>query len=124
MQFFSPGRKSNSYTQTAMHILKKTTAFLFICVLILPGTYLISGCSMSYNGEKLFFREGCSQCHTYKGRGGRMGPDLSAVTNLHSDSWIERYLQNPKDINPFARMPSFSHLSGAKRKAIISFLKK
>lgn len=79
---------------------------------------------MSYSGEKLFFREGCSQCHTYKGRGGRMGPDLSAVTNLRSDSWIEHYLQNPKAMNPFARMPSFSHLSGAKRKAIISFLKK
>jgi cytochrome c2 len=124
MQFFSPGRKNNSYTQTAMHRLKKTTAFLFVCCLILPGIYLNLGYSMSYSGEKLFFREGYSQCHTYKGRGARMGPDLSAVTNLRSDSWIEHYLQNPKDMNPFARMPSFSHLSRAKRKAIISFLKK
>jgi cbb3-type cytochrome oxidase cytochrome c subunit len=107
-----------------MHTLKKTAAFLFISCLLLSGTSLISGCSMSYNGEKLFFREGCSQCHTYKGKGGRMGPDLSAVTNLRSDSWIDSYLKNPKEMNPFSRMPSFSHLSDTKRKAIIAFLKK
>ncbi len=52
-----------------------------------------------------------------------MGPDLSAVTNLKSDSWIDSYIQNPKKTNPFARMPSFKHLSRSKRKAIISFLK-
>lgn len=79
---------------------------------------------MTYNGEKLFFKEGCSQCHTYKGRGGRMGPDLSAVTNLRSDNWINSYLQEPKAINPLSRMPSFKHLSSSKRKAIIIFLKK
>ena len=79
---------------------------------------------MSYSGEKLFVKEGCSQCHTYRGNGGRMGPDLSAVTNWRSDSWIDSYLQNPKKMNPLARMPSFIHLSRAKRKAIIEFLKK
>jgi cbb3-type cytochrome oxidase cytochrome c subunit len=78
---------------------------------------------MPYNGETLFFREGCSQCHTYKGRGGRMGPDLSAVTNIRSDSWIENYLQDPKRINPLSRMPSFKHLSRGKRQAILAFLK-
>jgi cbb3-type cytochrome oxidase cytochrome c subunit len=85
---------------------------------------LLAGCSGMYNGEKLFRREGCIQCHTFKGTGGRMGPDLSAVTNMRSDEWIIRYLDDPKKMNPFARMPSFKHLSVAKRKAIISFLKK
>ncbi|KPK23774.1 MAG: hypothetical protein AMJ61_15145 [Desulfobacterales bacterium SG8_35_2] len=85
--------------------------------------YLLTGCSMTYNGEKLFFKEGCSQCHSYKGKGGRMGPDLSAVTNIRSDSWIDIYLQDPKKLNPLSRMPSFKHLSSGKRKAIITFLK-
>jgi len=53
-----------------------------------------------------------------------MAPDLSAVTNLKSDSWIDSYIQDPKKINPLSRMPSFKHLSSGKRKAIISFLKK
>lgn len=78
---------------------------------------------MTYKGEKLFFREGCSQCHTFQGKGGRMGPDLSAVTNIRSDSWIDSYLQDPKKMNPLARMPSFKHLSSSKRQAIIAFLK-
>lgn len=86
-------------------------------------TLLVSGCSLAYDGEKLFSREGCSQCHTYKGKGGRMGPDLSAVTNRRNDEWIDSYLQDPKGMNPLSRMPSFKHLSRGKRKAIITFLK-
>jgi len=52
-----------------------------------------------------------------------MGPDLSAVTNVKSDSWIDTYIQNPQKVYPFTRMPSFKHLSSSKRSAIISFLK-
>jgi cbb3-type cytochrome oxidase cytochrome c subunit len=52
-----------------------------------------------------------------------MGPDISAVTNIRSASWIDSYLQDPKKINPLSRMPSFRHLSRSKRKAIIAFLK-
>jgi cytochrome c2 len=70
----------------------KICSFLIFSATV-SGTFLFSGCSMTYNGEKLFYREGCSQCHTYKGKGGRMGPDLSAVTNLKSDSWIDSYMQ-------------------------------
>jgi len=107
-----------------MHCSKKSACFLLILGTVFSMTHLISGCTMPYNGEKLFFREGCSQCHTFKGKGGRMGPDLSAVTNIRNDSWIDSYLQDPKKVNPFSRMPSFKHLSSSKRKAIIVFLKK
>ncbi|UCD66825.1 MAG: cytochrome c [Deltaproteobacteria bacterium] len=109
--------------QSMLLTLKKSALFLLVCGTIFLVTYFISGCSMSYNGEKLFYREGCSQCHTFKGKGGRMGPDLSAITNIKSDSWIDSYIQTPKKMNPFARMPAFKNLSGAKRKAIINFLK-
>jgi cbb3-type cytochrome oxidase cytochrome c subunit len=110
--------------KSIMHILKNSACFLFFWGTFFSMAHLISGCSMSYDGEKLFFREGCSQCHTFKAKGGRMGPDLSAITNIKSDKWIDSYIQKPKEINPFARMPSFKNLSGAKRKAIIAFLKK
>jgi cbb3-type cytochrome oxidase cytochrome c subunit len=106
-----------------MNIFKYTICSILILGTIISASWLISGCSKTYNGEKLFFKEGCSQCHTYKGKGGRMGPDLSAVTNLKTDSWIDSYMQNPKSMYPSARMPSFKHLSSSKRKAIISFLK-
>jgi cbb3-type cytochrome oxidase cytochrome c subunit len=105
-----------------MSALKQLFSFLVLPAMIFSMAHLTAGCSMTYNGEKLFFRVGCSQCHTYQGKGGRMGPDLSAVSNLRSDSWIDSYIQDPKAINPSSRMPSFSHLSAAKRKAIIGFL--
>jgi cbb3-type cytochrome oxidase cytochrome c subunit len=102
---------------------KQLFFFLLLSAEIFSMVHLTAGCSMTYNGEKLFFHAGCSQCHTYQGKGGRMGPDLSAVSNLRSDSWIDSYIQDPKAMNPSSRMPSFSHLSAAKRKAIIAFLK-
>jgi len=106
-----------------MQLLKNSLFLLAAGAMIFASAQLLAGCSKAYSGEKLFFTEGCSQCHTYKGKGGRMGPDLSAVTNIKSDSWIDSYIQDPKAMNHFARMPAFSHLSGAKRTAIITFLK-
>jgi len=106
-----------------MNRRKPTLCTLIAVCLSFSGLFLVEGCVLTYNGEKLFFREGCSQCHTFQGKGGRMGPDLSAVTNIRSDSWIDSYLQDPKKMNPLARMPSFKHLSSSKRQAIIAFLK-
>jgi cbb3-type cytochrome oxidase cytochrome c subunit len=96
------------------------TLLLGVFILVLLGA---AGCSMTYSGEKLFVKEGCSQCHSYKGKGGMMGPDLSAVSNLRSDSWIDSYIQDPQKMYPISRMPSFKHLSSSKRKAIIGYLK-
>lgn len=99
----------------------------FTCLLSVPGLLLfaalcVSGCSRLYDGEKLFFQVGCSQCHTYQGRGGRIGPDLTGVADRRTAGWIADYLQDPQKVNPDARMPSFAHLPKAKRRAIIRFL--
>ena len=91
------------------------------CGLILAVT--LAGCS-NYNGEQLFHTEGCVTCHRFKGTGGSMGPDLTAITQIKSNSAIVSYLKNPEQYNQQARMPSFAHLSKSKRKAIALFLKK
>ena len=104
--------------------MKNSFSLFAVAAVIFSVTQLFAGCSMTYDGEKLFFREGCSQCHSFKGRGGRMGPDLSAVTNIRSDAWIEHYIHDPLEMNALARMPAFKHLSSSKRRAIIAFLKK
>lgn len=100
-----------------------TVPLLLVLGLFFSCISLLTACSGIYNGEKLFHQAGCIQCHTFKGKGGRMGPDLSAVTNIRSEDWIIRYLEDPKKMNSFARMPSFAHLSKGKRMAIISYLK-
>ena len=106
-----------------MRSIKQSFCCIFALGAIFSLAQLVVGCSKIYDGKKLFFTVGCSQCHTFKGRGGRMAPDLSAVTNIRSVNWIDSYLQNPVKMNPHSRMPSFAHLSRAKRNAIINFLK-
>jgi cytochrome c2 len=107
-----------------MHTKMKSACFTIAFGAILALASVLTACAPSYDGEKLFFSVGCSQCHYFKGRGGEMAPDLTAVTNNRSDSWIDSYIQDPSKIYPLSRMPSFKHLSHAERKAIIAFLKK
>ena len=101
--------------------MKKRSLLISGCCLFFLST-LLPGCS--YDGEKLFQKEGCITCHRFKGKGGNMGPDLTAITEIRNDSSIESYLKNPKQQNHYARMPSFDHLSWGKRRAIIAYLKK
>ena len=105
-----------------MHTMKNFLPSLLTAVLILSSAYLVTGCS-NYDGKKLFFTVGCSQCHSFEGKGGSLAPDLSAVTNIRSDEWIRNYIHNPLKMNPQARMPAFKNLSRAKREAIITYLK-
>jgi len=115
--------KTDQHPGITMDFSPKIRSALLAIGTIIAAVSLLTGCSLSYNGEDLFYSVGCSQCHTFKGRGGSLAPDLSAITNIRSDSWIESYLQDPKKMNPLSRMPSFKHLSGGKRKAIVAFLK-
>ena len=70
------------------------------------------------DGSVIFKREGCSGCHSFKGQGGSIGPDLTAVSQRRSSRWIERYIRDPKAYNPDSRMPSFKHLSKRQIRAL------
>ena len=76
----------------------------------------------SPDGEQLFRTEGCMNCHTFKGKGGEMGPNLTSVTRRRSDKWIRQQIRNSKENNPNSRMPSFAHLSARQINAIIRYL--
>jgi cbb3-type cytochrome oxidase cytochrome c subunit len=90
-------------------------------ILCLLAFFFISGCS--YDGAELFESKGCSRCHSFKGAGGSMAPDLTAVTQRRSKEWIRRQIRNPKRNDPNSRMPEFSHLTEMEIRAIISFLR-
>jgi cytochrome c oxidase cbb3-type subunit III len=52
-------------------------------------------------GERLFFGTGaCAQCHMVKGRGGRLGPDLSRVGAARSAVYLTESIREPdKDLS-------------------------
>ncbi len=86
---------------------------------------VLSSCSDSgsIDGAEVFKREGCITCHTFKGQGGVVGPDLTYVTKNHSDGWIKDQIRNSKANNPDSRMPEYKHLSGGEVNAIVRYLK-
>ncbi len=74
-------------------------------------------------GKDIFVREGCADCHNYKGVGGELAPDLTAVGRRRSTTWIMAQIKDPKAHNPDSRMPEFVHLSIIERYAIARYLK-
>jgi len=86
---------------------------------------LVLACALpacAASGVDLFRTAGCIDCHSFKGQGGGLGPDLTAVTARRSASWIARYIKNPRKIDPQARMPAFENLSYWQRQALTSYL--
>ena len=58
-------------------------------------------------GRRIFQSQGCASCHQIGGVGGVAGPDLSKVGAIRDANWLHSYVENPKSINPDARMPAF-----------------
>ena len=75
------------------------------------------------NGEEIYVREGCGGCHSFKGRGGAMAPDLTSVAHRRSTKWIMTQIKNPKSHYSDSRMPEFRHLSIIELYAISQYLK-
>jgi cbb3-type cytochrome oxidase cytochrome c subunit len=73
-------------------------------------------------GEEIFLSEGCTNCHNFKGKGGELAPDLTAVGQRRSTVWIMTQIKNPRSHNPDSRMPEFRHLSIIERFAIARYL--
>jgi hypothetical protein len=65
---------------------------------------LLAACAS--DGKEFFKQEGCFDCHSFQGHGGRMGPDLTAVGERLSAWQMHAYVRNPADQNPKARMPA------------------
>jgi nitric oxide reductase subunit C len=56
-------------------------------------------------GAAVFQTKGCMNCHSLKGTGGTFGPALDKVGAGMSAEEIEKYVRNPKDIDPNSKMP-------------------
>lgn len=70
-----------------------------LALVIIPASAQSSGDPK--NGERLFLRDGCYQCHGYAGQGGRDGARIAA-TVLNAQGLI-RYVRKPG-----GSMPAFT----------------
>jgi ubiquinol-cytochrome c reductase cytochrome b subunit len=74
-------------------------------------------------GATLFTSQGCIACHTVRGQGGSMGPDLSNIgAQGLSRAWLTQQIQNPTSHNPSTQMPAFGSLSDQQVNQLVDFL--
>ena len=75
------------------------------------------------DGQKIFVKERCITCHSFRGQGGVAGPDLTDVRKRRGTIWLTRQIRNAKTHNPDSRMPSYGHLGYFEVFALIFYLK-
>ncbi len=73
-------------------------------------------------GERLAEQLDCRQCHTIKGDGGAVGPDLTNVRLRRSEEWLVRWLEDPTLLRPSSGMPGFAWKSEQEIYDLIAYL--
>jgi len=56
-------------------------------------------------GKVIFKEQNCLRCHSLKGVGGNVGPDLTLVARKRDAEWTLKHFQDPESIAPGLRMP-------------------
>lgn len=64
------------------------------------------------DGARLFREFHCENCHSVRGRGGIVGPDLALAVPDHDGDWIRAHLRNPSAVFPYLPMPALGLLEG------------
>jgi ubiquinol-cytochrome c reductase cytochrome b subunit len=74
-------------------------------------------------GVAYFRQENCVSCHAVVGKGGTLGPDLTA-TSIHKDAaWMIQHFRRPSAMRPGTSMPPIQ-LSDSQLNALAAFLLK
>ncbi|MBI3600848.1 MAG: c-type cytochrome [Nitrospinae bacterium] len=72
-------------------------------------------------GEQIFIHYNCWYCHTLKGRGGKIAPDLTHVGGRRDRDWLIKHFKDPGSVSPHTFMPTF-RLTDEQIDALTDFL--
>ncbi len=73
-------------------------------------------------GAALVQKHDCRNCHRIEDTGALVGPDLDKILTHKSTDEIERWLRNPRAMNPNTPMPNY-HFSDTEIAALLAYLK-
>ncbi len=91
-----------------------------------PTQYAYAHSLAAQQGEAIYRRESCRDCHQIFGNGSTSGPPLDGEGVRRSPGWLHAYLVNPLqaagDKRYRVRMPSYGSLNVADRDALVAYL--
>lgn len=73
-------------------------------------------------GAAVFQSKGCMNCHALHGIGGAFGPPLDTIGQKLTVTQIEKYVHDPRSVNPEALMPPQNELSDREFEEVAKFL--
>ena len=68
---------------------------------------VLAACELNSRGVAVYLAQLCKDCHTLKGKGGAVGPNLTYVGSKRSRDYIVVQIRDPKSHNANTDMPSF-----------------
>lgn len=83
---------------------------------------LLGVCGCASRGREVFVREGCVNCHQFRGLGSGDAVDLSNVGSRRGAASIRAQITNPGAGDPASRMPAFRTLSWLDLESLVAFL--
>jgi cbb3-type cytochrome oxidase cytochrome c subunit len=91
-----------------------------------PAEYAYADSAAAQQGEAIYRRESCRDCHKVFGNGSSSGPRLDGVGSRRSTHWLQAYLIDPRPgvaDKPYrTRMPAYGHLKAEERDALVAYL--
>ncbi|MEI6305968.1 MAG: c-type cytochrome [Deltaproteobacteria bacterium] len=94
----------------------------FTMIAVFAAVALAAVAAQAGTGEQTF-KEKCAMCHTVKGQGGKIGPELTKIGAKLKEKDIQEKLKDPKKANPASTMPSFKTLPKADLDGLVGYLK-
>ena len=67
----------------------------------------LAACESNSRGARIYQSQRCPECHTLKGKGGAVGPNLTYVGSKRSRDFIVVQIRDPRSHNANSAMPSF-----------------
>ncbi len=91
-----------------------------------PARYAYADSAAARQGEAIYRRESCRDCHKVFENGSGSGPRLDGVGARRSPGWLQAYLLDPSPAQGSptyrVRMPAYGHLKAEDRDALVAYL--
>ena len=103
-------------------------ALLFVATLTVAGLRsplinpVVEHDPLVAQGERIYRDMNCAYCHSIRGKGGSVGPQLDKVVGNTTEEWLIKHFRDPRAMSPGSTMPQLN-LFDDEIKALTAYMK-